>query len=243
MTTKPVSIDADLYVLVGLESEDLWRKISPRWADNAPFIFARHKEVLRKQQSLPPKLEGWRYEIIDVSDEDFRKKAIPHSLPAKNLEFIPDTFAWNPLRIVSTRFREFLESEFPEGSRFYPFAYHDPDTGAVQPAEFWFWLPRHYLIFRPKVKRGHDKFMTPQVWGAIGGQETTWEMYHNKDFQRFVEALPYWTASPSFNEVVFRKDVYHRIREAGFTGFYEANADNYLRHTPEQSVGFIQFKT
>ena len=182
MATKPVSIDADLYVLVGLESEGLWRKIAPGWAKDAPFIFARHKEVLREPQQLPPKLDGWRYEIVDVSDDDFSKRAIPHSLHLKSLESIPDTLTWNPLRIVSTRFKNFLETEYPDGSRFYPFSYRDADTDSVQSAELWFWLPRHYLIFRPKEKRGNDKLMRPQVWGALSDQDATWEMNNNKDF-------------------------------------------------------------
>ena len=84
--------------------------------------------------------------------------------------------------------------------------------------------------------------MRPQTWGSLSKMGTVWEMYHNKVFQKFIMKLPYWTGSPRFKEMVFRGDVYRQMRAAGFTGLYEAEADNYLRRTNEQTVGYIYFK-
>ncbi len=83
--------------------------------------------------------------------------------------------------------------------------------------------------------------MRPQVWGSHGGHDATWEMYHNTAFQDFVADLPFWTPSPTFGEVVFRPDIYQLIQATGFSGFQEAPADNYLLHTPEHCVGYIQY--
>ncbi len=84
--------------------------------------------------------------------------------------------------------------------------------------------------------------MRPQTWGPLSGMDTAWEIYHNKVFQKFIMKLLYWTGSPRFTEMVFRGDVYRKMRAVGFTGLYEAEADNYLRHTNEETVGYIHFK-
>ncbi len=169
------------------------------------------------------------------------ERAASRSISEAGLKHLPETLGWNPLRLIGARLRDFLEESFPQGSLFYPFFAIDRETGASKPANFFYWLPCHYLRFKPNPKRSSDQAMTPHVWGALGRQDTVWEMYHNKAFQAFVEELPFWTPSPNFNQCVFRADVYHSIKAASFTGFEEAAADNYLRHTPEQCVGYVHF--
>lgn len=236
-----VSVDADLYVLLGLQSEELWLGLQVNFADGPRSFAARHQEVVRELQILPEGMDDWRYEHIYISSEAVAKRATPVEVPTSSLALIPDTLGWSPLQIVSSRFKQFLETEFPDGSHFYPFSYRDSGTKEVKHPEFWFWLPKHKLNFKPHTKRSRDQCMRPNVWGVLGGLDTTWEMHHNKTFQHFVADLPYWTPSADFGEIVFRSDVYHRLKALGFTGFIEAKSDNYLRHTPEQSVGFIHY--
>ena len=241
MTSNSVSVEADLYVLVRLESEQFWQSLKRNPESRSLPIRARDDFVVRKAQQVPSGMSDWRYENISITPEIVAQRAIPRTMPATSLELIPDTLDWSPLRIVRTRFKDFLEAEFPDGSYFYPFSYRDAETKEVKHPDIWFWLPRHFLRFKPQEKRGRNQHMRSQVWGALSGLSTTWEMYHNKVFQSFVADLPFWTPSGSFKEVVFRSDVYHRLKAEGFTGFVEAEADNHLRHTPEQSVGYIQY--
>ncbi len=242
MASNTINVEADLYVLLSLESEAVWGSLSLDKNESWPRSFiARQEEVTRRPQPVPPGMSDWRYELIEIDEAHVRQRAVPHTIPAESIELIPDTLLWHPIRIVSASLKSFLEKEFPGGGHFYPFFYRDAETGETKPAGFWYWLPRHYLDFVPKEKRGRDQLMRPQVWGSLCGQDTTWEMYHNKDFQNFASKLPYWTPSANFGEVVFRTDVYARLMSEGFSGFVGADADNYLRHTPEQSVGYIHF--
>ena len=155
---------------------------------------------------------------------------------------MPDTLGWAPLRLVSARFKECVEGFFPGGSQFFPFFTVDPKSGTKEKADFWYWLPRNYLSFKPEVKRNHEELMFPHVWGTLSEPDVTREMYHNIGFQEYVEALPFWTSSPTFKDIVFRRDVYYTLKSSGFTGLVEAAEDNYLQHTPEQCVGYVKFK-
>lgn len=241
MATNEVRIGADLYVLLGLQSNKLWDVDKLNLVDAPRGFAARDDEVLREPQLVPEEMDDWRYEQVYIGPEDVAKRATPVEIPNSAVALIPDTLGWSPLQIVSSRFKNFLEAEFPSGGYFYPFSYRDGRTKEVKHPEFWFWLPKHKLNFKPRAKRSPDQNMKPSVWGVLGGLDTTWEMHHNKAFQNFVADLPYWTPSASFKEIVFRSDVYHRMKAHGFKGFVEANADNYLRHTAEQSVGFIHY--
>lgn len=241
MATNQASVDADLYVLLSIEAEKLWSDLQINYSNRPRGFTARQEDVIRKPQSLPDQMSDWRYEHIYISPEAVSKRALPAEMRHDAVALVPDTLLWTPLRIASTRFKDFLETEFPDGSYFYPFSYRDADTKEVKQPDIWFWLPRNFLYFSPQEKRSHSKNMRPQVWGSLSGLDTTWEMHHNKVFQNFVADLPFWTASPRFAEITFRSDVYHRLKAEGFSGFVEADADNYLRHTPEQSVGFIHY--
>jgi len=241
MTSNTPSVEANLYVQLGLQSEALWSKISVDFAGGPRGFTARQEEVVRDQQSVPEGMTDWQYEHLFISEESVAQRATPVEMPSASLEIIPDYLGWTPLPIVSARLKSFLEVEFPKGSQFFPFSYIDSETKQQIWPEFWFWLPTHKLNFRPQEKRSTKQNMRPQVWGALGGLDVTWEMYHNKVFQSFASQLPFWTTSPMFNEAVFRSDVYYRLKEKGISGFKEANSDNYLRQSPEDSVGFIQY--
>lgn len=243
MRTDAWSVDAELYVLLSLESEALWSSLDTKTHDSVRGRFAyREDEVIsREEQTLPPQMADWRYVHISIDEASVMARAASRTISANGLTNMPDTLGWNPLRLVSRRLRIFLEDAFPEGSMFFPFSSSNPAAEKSTPTEFYYWLPRHYLSFWPKPKREKHQWMRPQVWGALGGHDTTWEMYNNVTFQSFVTDLPFWTPSPTFGEIVFRSDIYKSIKAAGLTGFQEAPTDNYLRHTPDHSVGYIDF--
>ena len=241
MATSQVSVDADLYVFLGIQSETLWGQIGVDFAGGPRSFVAREDEVVRDLQSLPKGLSDWRHEILSIKEEDVEARATPVAMRGSALKYVPDSLGWTPLQIVSGRLKAFLESEFPDGSMFYPFSFLSTETDQVEYPDFWFWLPKNFIYFRPAKKRGKDKLLRPQVWGSLGGLDTTWEMHHNTAFQEFVAQLPFWTPAPQFKQIVFRSDVYHRLKAQNFSGFVEADADNYLRQTPEQSVGYIHY--
>jgi hypothetical protein len=237
-------VDANLYVVLGLESPELWERMDLRRVEGVRSNFAfREKEIVkREQQDLPSQMSDWRYMVVDIDADEVANRAASTIIATESLSLIPDTLGWTPLRMVRTAMRDILLEAFPDGSRFFPFFSENKDSKELEATDFWYWLPRRYLRFRPEVRRGRDQLMRPSVWGALGGQDTTWEMYHNTAFREFVADLPFWTASPTFNEIVFRPDTYRTLKAAGFTGLYESAADNYLRNTPEQCVGYVHFK-
>ena len=244
MSENKVTVDADLYVLLASGDEALWARLNSRIQEGIPskLAFREHDAVHRRHLILPNSMPDWRHVQIAVDADEVERRAAARTISEEGLRHVPDTLDWAPLRVVSARFRECLEGFFPDGSQFFPFHTVDPKSGAQQRADFWYWLPRNYLAFKPKVKRNHEQLMRPRVWGTLGGQDVTWEMYHNTGFQEYVQALPFWTSSPTFNQVVFRRDLYYALKSSGFTGLEESAEDNYLRHTPEQCVGYIRFK-
>lgn len=240
MTANARVVDADMYVLVGSD-ETLWERLSHEWAAGKQNVTGRTESLVRNRQSLPSGLDDWIYELVDLPTENLAALALPDRLPSSSLSFIPDTCGWSPLRIVSTRLKEFLLEEDSEGGNFYPFNYVDAGTGKETAGDFWYWLPKRWLRFNPNSKRGPDQAQRHQAWGALGRQDVTWEISHNPNFQNFISQFPYWTPSPRFQEIVFRRDLYLKMKDHGFTGFNEAASDNYLRQTPDQTIGYINF--
>lgn len=115
MANSQASVDADLYVLLGLQSEKIWDVDKLNLAVAPRSFAARQDEVQRKVQPLPDGMSDWRYEHIYISPEAVAERATPVELPDSALALIPDTLGWAPLQIVSTRFKDFLDGEFPDG--------------------------------------------------------------------------------------------------------------------------------
>jgi hypothetical protein len=239
-----VSVEADLYVVLSLESEALWASLACELTEGvkSKFAFRERDIVLQEPIDLPDAMPDWYHCLVDIDPNDVVVRSTRRIIATEKLSLLPDTLDWSPLRLVSKRVRDFLITVFPDGSRFYPFLSKNASSNELEATDLFYWLPRHYLRFRPNPRRGSDQWMIPDVWGSLGGQDVTWEMFHNRAFQELAVELPFWTPSPSFGQIVFRRDVYKAIKESGFSGFCEAPAGNYLSHKPEHSVGYVHFK-
>ncbi len=231
---------ANLYVLVGSD-DAIWDKLKVGWAERKLKIDARNPDLIREVQAIPEDIRNWKYELVSFDADKFEQDITFHRISSQNIGYLPDTCDWNPLRIVSSRLRDFLEEEDPEGGLYYPFRYIEEESGSPLASDFWFWLPRRRLWFKPTETRGLDKQITYHTWGALGRQDTTWDMFNNKGFQKLVEEFPTWGPTVRMNDVVFRSDIHEKLKKTGFSGFNEASANNYLSQKPSDTVGYIYF--
>lgn len=234
--SRTASVSADLYVLVGSD-ENVWPRINVKWNETGRRILRRSPEIIATPQPTP--LDEWVYESIDLTDEGFHTHFKPAELSGSNFVHLTDTIGWNPLRIVSSRLRSLLESLDIDGGRFFDFSYLDSETKEDVRAGYFFWLPRRYLRYKPKEKKQFAKPILPSVWGVLGKPDVTWEMKNNRLFRNFVSELPYWTAGPGFDQIVFRPDVFEKISALNLSGFNEAPAQNYLSREPHHTIGYI----
>jgi len=234
------SIDADGYALLGSD-DTVFERLNLKWNEKGRGLQARDAELKRAQQELPISLQDWRYETVSISDEDFQKYDVPNYLDPKSIKFIPDTLGWRPLRIVSHPFREVLEKVFPTGSQFFDFSFLDIETGEEREAPYSYWLPSNFLLFYPKVRREPEQTQMPTAWASLGSSALAWEISHNTTFREFIAELPFWTSSPTFDDIYFRKDIYKAIADAGISGFNEAPANNYLKTKPHHTVGYFWY--
>lgn len=232
------TVSADLYVLHPNRSEDFWASLETRGDAPKGFV-AREPEVQKEDLPLPDGMEGWRHRVVSISPSDMEKRLYARRIGERGFSLLPDTLAFSPLRLVSSRMKEFLEGIFPEGGVFYPATFKISETEKLSEGDYWYWLPKNLLRFNFDVAERKHKTKTPHAWASLSDPCTTWEMGHNSVFQDYVKRMPYFTSSPRFRDIVFRADVYQTLKAEGFSGVKEAPMDNHLEDKKDYTVGYV----
>lgn len=231
---------ADLYTLDSGD-EVVWERLDVDWAQPSGGLKRRDLLHCLIPQPCPEELSGWQYELLDLSDEEYRSMARPHGIETAAFDALPDIFDWLPALIVRTHVRDMLEELFPDGSLFFPLTVCDPEAGETVVSDRWSWIPRHRLRLKEDRSRGSERRKRPTCRGPLGNERASWEVAHNPAFHRLADTLPFWGTSPRYADAVFRSDVFRSLRKAGVTGLNPAPEDNYLRYRPTDTVGYLRF--
>ncbi|MCA3503328.1 MAG: hypothetical protein IOD05_08785 [Rhodobacter sp.] len=199
-------------------------------------------------QTLPPDVgRRWRHVILTAPSSAFAPYTPPLQVtdPAM-LALIPDVFTKTSVPLVSDRARAVLEAQFPDGGYFLATTITAASSARTE-RDYFYWVPRHQLIFNAEKVAGEPEPKSALVWNFNhpSGDKVQWQLIHNAALRAYLQGLPYWGFHFNLRSTLFTSRCFHALKAARLTGLIENTATDRVQHyeqppyNPWEMIGHI----